>query len=60
MNRTAQERALIAGVARDPHNRASYLVYADWLEERGQEERAAFLRLRAGALGLLRDDDTLN
>ena len=38
--------ALIAGIAADPHNDLRRLVFADWLEENGEPERAEFVRLQ--------------
>lgn len=37
--------ALIAGIAADPDNDLRRLVFADWLEENGESERAEFIRL---------------
>jgi uncharacterized protein (TIGR02996 family) len=38
--------ALMAGILADPDNDLPRLVYADWLEEHGDPERADFLRLQ--------------
>jgi uncharacterized protein (TIGR02996 family) len=40
------EYALLAGILDDPDDTASRLIFADWLEEHGQTERAAFIRLQ--------------
>ena len=45
--RTDRE-ALIAGIAADPHNDLRKLVFADWLEEHGEPDRAEFIRLAIG------------
>lgn len=39
------EDALLCAVLEDPHNDAPRLVYADWLEEQG-DERAEFIRVQ--------------
>lgn len=40
------ERALLSGLAAHPDADLPRLVYADWLEERGFERRAEFIRLQ--------------
>jgi uncharacterized protein (TIGR02996 family) len=54
------ESALIAGIVATPDDDLPRLVYADWLDENGQSERARFIRvqceiekLRAEEAGLL-------
>ncbi len=42
-----EEDALIAGIAANPLDDLRRLVYADWLDERGQPEEAEYLRLVA-------------
>jgi uncharacterized protein (TIGR02996 family) len=42
-SRTAAEQALLAEIRRDPGDMSAWLIYADWLEERG-EPRAAEIR----------------
>src|SRR5262245_2184200 len=44
MNSDAE--ALWAAVLANPEDDAPRLVYADWLDEHGQPERAAFIRLQ--------------
>ena len=44
-----EEAALLAGIAARPTDRLGYLVYADWLDERG-DPRGEFLRLSAQLL----------
>jgi uncharacterized protein (TIGR02996 family) len=46
---TDDERALLWGVLLDPPADLPRLVYADWLEENGQETRAAIIRLQIEA-----------
>ncbi len=46
------ERAFLREIANDPENPGPRLVYADWLEERGECDRAEFLRLEAELAGL--------
>ncbi len=63
---------LLRGVLNDPFDDAPRLVYADWLEEGGEEERAEFIRVQVeldslligvnrqscGALDLICDPDS--
>src|SRR5262245_11304094 len=53
---TSQDAALLAAVYADPHDDAPRLVYADWLDENGDPERAEFIRVQI-ALANARDDD---
>ena len=41
---TPEEDPFIDGIAADPADEALRLVYSDWLEERGEDARAAYLR----------------
>lgn len=41
---TTDEDALLAAIAEDPLDDAPRLVYADWLQERGLEEKAEYVR----------------
>jgi uncharacterized protein (TIGR02996 family) len=43
-----KELALLKAIASAPDDDLPRLVYADWLEERGREERARFIRLQIG------------
>jgi uncharacterized protein (TIGR02996 family) len=53
----AHEReALFRAVCEHPWDDAVRLVYADWLEEHGQPERAAFIRFQIESKELKRDD----
>jgi uncharacterized protein (TIGR02996 family) len=42
----SDERALLAAIWEHPHEDAVRLVYADWLQENGQPERAEFIRVQ--------------
>ena len=44
--------ALLAAVAADPRDDAPRLVLADWLDEQGEPERAAFIRVQCAAARL--------
>jgi uncharacterized protein (TIGR02996 family) len=59
--REDREAALVRLVQEQPDEDAPRLVYADWLEEMGQRERAEYVRLQVqlGRLGE-RDDDALS
>jgi uncharacterized protein (TIGR02996 family) len=41
------ERAFVRMIAAEPGDGGTRLVYADWLEEQGEADQAAFLRLEA-------------
>lgn len=43
------EQAFLDRLRANPHDRPTRLIYADWLEERG-DERAAVLRLETAAI----------
>lgn len=43
---TADPDPLLAAILAAPDDDAPRLIYADWLDERGQPERAAFIRLQ--------------
>lgn len=49
----SDEATFVAAMAADPDNDLPRLVFADWLDENGQSERAAFIRLQCGST---RDD----
>jgi uncharacterized protein (TIGR02996 family) len=49
---SASEDELVRAIVDDPADDATRLVYADWLEERG-DPRAEYLRLEAQLIGLL-------
>ncbi|MGF1580311.1 MAG: TIGR02996 domain-containing protein [Gemmataceae bacterium] len=46
------EQSLLDKIAKDPNNETTYLVYADWLEEQGQNDRAELIRLELEAENL--------
>ena len=41
-----EEDGLLQGIVANPEDDAPRLVYADWLDERGDADRAAFIRLQ--------------
>jgi uncharacterized protein (TIGR02996 family) len=43
--RQPQETAFLASIGEDPDNDVTRLIFADWLEENGQPDKAAFVRL---------------
>src|SRR5439155_15143566 len=47
--RMTTERALLAAIREDPEDDAARLVYADWLEEQGQADRAELIRVKVRA-----------
>src|SRR5262245_8051242 len=49
MDSTDEERRFIDQIAADPDARDAPLVYADWLDEHGQTDRAALIRAEAHA-----------
>ena len=51
-----QEDALLKAVLADPDDDAPRLIYADWLDENGQAERAEFIRVQC-ELARTDDDD---
>jgi uncharacterized protein (TIGR02996 family) len=42
----SDREAFVAAIAGTPWDDTSRLVYADWLDEHGEPERAAFIRLQ--------------
>jgi uncharacterized protein (TIGR02996 family) len=53
---TSDAEALLAAVLAAPDDDAPRLIYADWLDERGQPERAAFIRLQVERARLSKHD----
>lgn len=53
---TSEAAALLAAVRAAPDDDAPRLVYADWLDEHGQPDRAAFIRLQVERARLPRFD----
>jgi uncharacterized protein (TIGR02996 family) len=51
------EDALLRAVIADPEDDAPRLIYADWLDERGQCERAEFIRLQIALTEMPTDDE---
>jgi len=51
----SDEDALLAAIIADPDEDTPRLVYADWLDENGQEERAEFIRLQIARRCTMRD-----
>jgi uncharacterized protein (TIGR02996 family) len=51
-----EEDRFIQAILADPDDASIRLVYADWLEERG-DPRGEFLRLEAALMGLPREDE---
>jgi uncharacterized protein (TIGR02996 family) len=60
-----QERSLIEAIRAEPEDDAVRLVYADWLEEHGQDDRAELIRVQLALMkdavdqGLAREKDIL-
>jgi uncharacterized protein (TIGR02996 family) len=52
-----EEDSLLRAVAAEPEDDAVRLVYADWLDEHGQPERAEFIRVQVERARLAEDDD---
>lgn len=46
MTVTSDEAALLAAIIAQPEEDTPRLVYADWLQEHGQESRATFIRVQ--------------
>jgi uncharacterized protein (TIGR02996 family) len=46
------DEAFIQSIREAPHSDAPRLIYADWLEEHGQPERAEFIRVQCRLAGL--------
>jgi uncharacterized protein (TIGR02996 family) len=53
------EAAFLQAIFANPEDEAARLIYADWLEERG-DPRAEFLRLESMLAGVSRDDPRLH
>jgi uncharacterized protein (TIGR02996 family) len=54
----SDEKALLGAIWGHPHEDAPRLMYADWLEEHGQAERAEFIRVQCELAQLGVWDDT--
>src|SRR3954468_10687525 len=44
-----EREALLAGVCANPDDDTPRLVFADWLQENGEEERAEFIRVQVAS-----------
>jgi uncharacterized protein (TIGR02996 family) len=53
---SSEAQALLAAVLAEPDDDAPRLIYADWLDERGHPERAAFIRLQVEQARLSKHD----
>lgn len=53
---TIEERAFLYRIISDPDNDAPRLIYADWLEEHGRDDRAELIRLQIKLTELDPDD----
>ncbi len=51
------EEALLQAVIADPDDDAPRLIYADWLDEHGQGERAEFIRVQIALAGMPLNDE---
>src|SRR5436190_8044620 len=47
----SERQALLDAIAQAPDDDAVRLVFADWLDDHGEADRAAFIRLQCDALG---------
>jgi uncharacterized protein (TIGR02996 family) len=46
MSISSEEKGLLQTIIDTPHDDAPRLVYADWLDDHGQSERAEFIRVQ--------------
>src|SRR5262245_59570255 len=53
----SDEKALLAVIWEHPHEDTPRLIYADWLDEHGQPERAEFIRVQIELAKVNRWDD---
>ena len=51
-----RSESLLEAIVADPDDDGARLVYADWLDERGDTDRAAFIRLQVARAGLPEHD----
>jgi uncharacterized protein (TIGR02996 family) len=56
----SDEEGLLAAIWEHPHDDTPRLVYADWLDEHDQHERARFIRLQCEIARLAPDDPRLS
>src|SRR5579884_3454044 len=52
----AQGRAFIQAIQETPEDDAPRLIYADWLEDHGDADRAEFIRIQCRLAHLAEDD----
>src|SRR4051812_46356814 len=52
----SDEKALLAAIWEHPHEDTPRLMYADWLQENGQPERAEFIRVQCELARLEKGD----
>jgi uncharacterized protein (TIGR02996 family) len=50
------EGAFLQAILADPEDDAPRLIYADWLEENGEPDRAEFIRVQCALAGMTRTD----
>jgi uncharacterized protein (TIGR02996 family) len=55
-----EREALLRAVCEQPDDDTPRLVFADWLQENGEEARAEFIRVQSEAARLATDDDRLD
>src|SRR4051794_37619161 len=53
-----EQLALLRGVAEEPDEDAPRLVYADWLEDRGEADAGNFIRAQVHLARAVWEDDT--
>jgi len=53
----SDREAFLRTIVENPDDDVSRLVFADWLEENGEPERAAFVRIQCELASLLSDDE---
>lgn len=56
VSRGTTEASLLQGILEEPEDDACRLVYADWLEEHGHDERAEFIRVQCSLARIEGDD----
>jgi uncharacterized protein (TIGR02996 family) len=52
-----REEAFLQAILEDPENDVPRLIFADWLEEHGQPDRAEFIRLQCELARMPQDDE---
>jgi uncharacterized protein (TIGR02996 family) len=55
-----ERAALLRAICETPDDDTPRLVFADWLQEHGEEERAEFIRVQCEAARLAADDSRDN